>query len=160
MGNTRYLSSERRAGLATAGRMGRTPSPGAPEELVAAAVDALNDMGSLVSSQCFSRPESLTQDKIMAYALALVRLRECAGTAGFERLMNACDALAVTVSRLIEDKSCACSGKCAALTQFIVHAQAMIQMSIDSAQRHISLPLDFRTLSGRTNVEPSACPPL
>jgi len=46
----------------------------------------------------------------------------------------------VTVSRLIEDRGCACREKCEALTRFVVHAQAMIQMSIDSATRH-ALPI-------------------
>lgn len=157
MGNMHYLSSKHRVGLATAGRMGRAPSLGAPEELVAAAVDALNDMGNLVSRQCFAHPESLTEDKITAYALALIRLRECACAAGFDRLMNACDALAVTVSRLIDDRNCACSGKCAALTRFIVHARAMIQLSVDdSAKRHAPPFPDFRTASDRANVERSA----
>ena len=128
----------------------------APEQLVAAAVDALNDMGNLVSQQCFTHPDTMTEDRITAYALALMRLRECASAAGFERLMNACDALAVTVSRLIEDRSCACRGKCETLTRFIVHAQAMIEMSTDGATRH-GLPVaDIRTASDRVSAERNA----
>jgi len=151
-----YLSSKHRVGLATAGRMEMTPSLGTPEELVAAAEDALNNMGNIVSNQCFIDPESLTEDKITAYALALMRLRECACAAGFKRLMNACDALAVTVSRLIEDRSCACSGKCAALTRFIVHAREMIQLSIDeSAKCHVLTFPDFRTVSDGVSGERS-----
>jgi hypothetical protein len=129
MRNMQYLTSRHRIAAAPALGMGRKSGPGAPEDLVAAAVDALNDMGNIVSSQCFTDPEALTQEKITAYALALMRLRERASAAGFERLMNACDALAVTVSRLIEDRSCACREKCEALVRFVVHAEAMIRMS-------------------------------
>ncbi len=129
MRNMQYLSSKHRIGGVTAACIERAPSPGAPKDLVTAAVAALNDMGNIVSHQCFTHPDTLTEDRITAYALALMRLRECASAAGLERLMNACDALAVTVSRLIEDRSCACREKCEALTRFVVHAEAMIRMS-------------------------------
>jgi hypothetical protein len=99
-----------------------------PETAVVAALDTLNNMGNIVSQHCFAQPENLTEDRITAYALALLRLRECASAAGFKRLTNACDALAVTVSRLIEDRSCAYRENCEALTRFVVHAKAMIQM--------------------------------
>ena len=156
MRNMQYLSSKHRIGVATAVCMEREPSPGAPENLVTAAVDALNDMGHIVSHQCFAHPDTLTQDRITAYALALMRLRECASAAGFERLMNACDALAVTVSRLIEDRRCACREKCETLTRFVVHAEAMIRMSTESAKRH-ALPIpDIRTASDRVSVERNA----
>ena len=136
MRNMQHLSSRHRIGVATAVCMEREPSPDAPEDLVAAAVDALNEMGDIVSHQCFASPETLTQDKIMAYALALMRLRERASAAGIERLMHACDALAVTVSRLIEDRSSACRGKCEALTRFVAHAKAMIRMTTENAKRN------------------------
>jgi len=156
MRNMQYLSSKHRIGVAAAVCMERAPGLRAPEELVAAAMDTLNDMGNIVSHLCFTNPDTLTQDRITAYALALMRLRECASAAGFERLMNACDALAVTVSRLIEDRSCACRGKCEALTRFVVHAEAMIQMSTDSA-KHYALPIpNIRTASDRVNVERNA----
>jgi hypothetical protein len=129
MRNMQYLISKHRIGVATAVGMERESSPGAHEDLVAAAVGALNDMGNIVSQQCLTDPDTLTEDRITAYALALLRLRECASAAGFERLMDACDALAVTVSRLIEDRSCACREKCEALARFVVHAEAMLQMS-------------------------------
>ena len=64
---------------------------------VAATRDALADIGNIVSHQCFAYPDSLTRDRITAYALALIRVRECASEAGFARLTDACDALAVTV---------------------------------------------------------------
>jgi len=104
-------------------------APAAPADWVAAAMDALDGIGSVVSSQCFANPDTLTPYGITAYALALMRLRECASAARFERLTDACDALAVTVSRLIEDRSCASREKCEALTRFVAHAQAMIQMA-------------------------------
>ncbi len=136
MQTMQHLSSRHRIDVATAVCVERTPSPDAPEDLVAAAVDALNEMGDIVSHQCFATPETLSQDRITAYALALMRLRECASAAGIERLVHACDALAVTVSRLIEDRSSACRGKCEALTRFVVHAKAMIRMSTENAKRH------------------------
>lgn len=148
MRNMQILNSKHRIGVTTAACVGWEPDPGASADLVAAAVDALNDMGNIVSQQCFANPEALTQGRITAYALALIRLRECAGAAGLERLMNACDALAVTVSLLIEDRSRACSGKCAALTRFIAHARAMIQMSTDGA-KHYAQPPAVRTASSR-----------
>jgi hypothetical protein len=103
-----------------------------------AAMGALDGMENVLSNECFDHPDRLTQDGITAYALALLQLRECASEAGFVRLTNACDALAVTVSRLIEDKNCASLDKCEALTRFIAHAWAMIQMYVDSntAARH------------------------
>lgn len=147
MRNMQYLHSKHRTGAAAAGCAERKPLAGeAPEELVAAAVAALDDMGNIVSGQCFADPQTLTEDRITAYALALMRLRECASAAGFERLMNACDALAVTVAHLIEDRSCACREKCEALTRFVVHAQAMIQMSIDHAKRRALAIPDIRTV--------------
>lgn len=155
MRNTQNLRARHRIDVATAVSM--KPGLAAPEDLAMAAVDALNDMGNLVSKQCLVHPETLTQNRIMAYALALMHLRESAGAAGFDRLTKACDALAVTVSRLIEDRSCACGQKCEALARFVVHAQAMIQMSTGGMKRH-ALPVpDFRTLSDRMRVERKAC---
>jgi hypothetical protein len=136
MRNVQSLSSKHRIGFATAICQDREPGLSTPEDLAAAAAQALNDMGNIVSHQYLAHPDGLTQDRITAYALALIRLRECACAAGFERLMNACDALAVTVSRLIEDRSCACREKCEALLRFVVHAKAMLQMSVDSTKRH------------------------
>ena len=109
----------------------RTPwrklAPGAPENWAAAAVnDALAALTRTVAGSSFAHPTALTQDAITDYALTLIRLRESACAAGFERLTNACDAIAVTVSRLIDDRRCACLEKCAALSRFVVHAQAMI----------------------------------
>ena len=157
MRNRQYLNAKHRIDVATAVWMGREPGLAAPEDLVEAAVAALNDIGSIASNLCFTDPDTLTQDRITAYALALIRLRECASAAGFERLMNACDALAVTVSRLIEDRRCACRKKCEALKRFVVHAQAMIHLSTDCAKRH-ALPIsDIGTPAfSRVSIERNA----
>jgi hypothetical protein len=120
-------------------------------EWVAAAIDALDVIEGVVADRCFDHPDALTQDGITAYALALIRLRECAGAAGCERLVNACDALAVTVSRLIEDRNCICRQKWEALTQFVAHAQAMIQMSAGVATQY-ALPAPAMRAAGRTSV--------
>lgn len=122
----------------------RKPVPGVPENWAAPAVnDALAALTRTVTGSCFAHPDALTQDAITDYALALIRLRECASAAGFERLMNACDAIAVTVSRLIDDRRCACLEKCAALTRFVVHAQAMIPTTANSVRPHaLSIPDD------------------
>jgi hypothetical protein len=126
----------------TARTPGRKPAPAAPENWAAAAVnDALTALTRTVSGPCFAHPAALTQDAITDYALTLIRLRECACAAGFERLTNACDAIAVTVSRLIDDRRCACLEKCAALTRFVVHAQAMIPATASSTRPHFpSIP--------------------
>jgi hypothetical protein len=145
MRNLQHLCSKHRVGAAPA-VCTQGSNQGTPEDLLAATVDALNDMANIVSRQCQRHPDTLTQDSITTYALALIRLRECAGAAGLERLRNACDALAVTVSRLIDDPDCANSEKCASLKRFIVHAQAMIQLSGDVAQRQTHPSPDFTTL--------------
>ena len=125
-----YLKATFPIDAVTAFNMERMSSYGmaTPEAGLAAAVGALDGLENLISNKRFDHPDTLTQDDITAYALALLRLRECANAAGFVRLTNACDALAVTVSRLIEDRNCASPEKCEALTRFIAHAWAMIQM--------------------------------
>lgn len=140
MGTRQHLISRHRIGMPAAGLVGSEPGPREPEDSIAAAVDALREMGTLVSRPCFDNPESLTHDRITAYALALLRLRECAGWAGLERLANACDALAVTVSRLIEDHRCASREECAALTRFVAHAKAMIPLSVATTPRAMPIP--------------------
>jgi hypothetical protein len=139
MRNRQSLISKHRLGM-SAGVAEAAPDNGPSEALVAAAVEALNDMGNVVSSQCFAHPDALTRDGITTYALALMRLRECAQAAGLERLMKACDALAITVSRLFEDQTEACRERCEALTRFVAHAEAMIRMATERAARH-ALPL-------------------
>ncbi|MFH1818521.1 MAG: hypothetical protein ABIK08_02475 [Pseudomonadota bacterium] len=151
MRNMQYLTSKHRIGVTTPARLEQRADTS--EDLVAAAVDALNEMGNITAHQCFTHPETLTEDRITAYALALMRLRECASTAGFDRLVNACDALAVTVSRLIEDRSCICRDKCEALTRFVGHAKTMIQMSIERAKRCTLAVPEIPTPSDRVNVE-------
>jgi len=117
--------------------LGRKPAPAETENWAVAAVhDALAALTRAVASPCFAHPAALTQDAITDYALTLIRLRECACAAGFERLTNACDAIAVTVSRLIDDRRCACLEKCAALTHFVAHAQAMIPVTANNTGPH------------------------
>ena len=133
-----YLNTKYPIDAVTPYYMERAPGQylAASEDGLAAAMGALDGMENVISDACFDHPDSLTQDGITAYALALLKLRECASAAGFIRLTNACDALAVTVSRLIEDRNCASHEKCEALTRFIAHAWAMIQMySTSSARR-------------------------
>lgn len=156
MSTMQYRVSERRIGAARAHKMKNEPPLAATEDWLAGARRALDDMGRIVSDQCFKNPDTLTHEAITVYALALIRLRECASVAGFERLMNACDALAVTVSRLIDDRSCACRDKCEALTRFVVHAQAMIQMSIDSARRRVLPIAGMHAVSDSMGMEPGA----
>lgn len=135
MRNIQYLASRHRKGVETAHCLGQTPD--SPEAAVALALDALSEMGNIVARHCFTQPENLTEDQITAYALALMHLRECASIAGLGRLANACDALAVTVSRLIEDRGSACHEKCEALTRFVMHAKSMIQMSVDYEKQRV-----------------------
>lgn len=136
-------------------RMGRPAAPSAgqsPADLqtarVAATVDALNALESIISCASFGHPEALTHDRITAYALALMRLRECAGLAGLERLKNACDALAVTVARLIEDRSTACRTHCEALSRFVRHAEEMIRMATECNRYHARPVPEFQAASG------------
>jgi hypothetical protein len=96
--------------------------------LVAATREALDELGRVVSTTCFNEPDAVTPEGINAYALALIRLRECALAAGLERLMNACDALAVTVAKLIEDRANACREVCESLTRFVVYAEDMLRL--------------------------------
>ena len=147
MRNVQYLTSRHRNGITTTARPEQWTDTS--EDLVTLAQDTLSDMENIVSSQCIKRPDALTEDRIVAYALALVRLREYASKAGFERLMRACDALAVTVSRLIEDKNRACRETCEALTRLVVHAKAMIQMALERTQYCVLPVAEIPAPSGR-----------
>jgi DNA-binding Xre family transcriptional regulator len=101
--------------------------------VMSAVLDALGGLENVVAKYCVKSPDALTADGITSYALALLNLRESAGAARFDRLIKACDALAVTVSRLIEDKSCANLDSCEALARFTKHAREMIQLHADNA---------------------------
>lgn len=133
MGNMHYLDAGYRVEAATPVCTEPGQDLAASEDWVAGAMDALDVISAVASNHCISHSNTLTQDGIMAYALALMRLRECASAAGFERLTNACDAMAVTVARLIEDRNCASRDKCETLTRFVAHARAMIQMAAGRA---------------------------
>lgn len=99
-----------------------------PGDWVDAAQDALNEVKA-VADPWLAHPDTLTQHEITAYALALMHLRECASAAHLERLTDACDALAVTVSRLIENQGCTSRDRCETLIRFVAHAQAMVLMA-------------------------------
>lgn len=116
--------------------------PHPPRNSIATTLGALNKIEVIVSDGCLNNPETLTEDDIFAYALALLQLRECAGIAQMERLMNACDALAVTVSTLIDDRANASPAKCEALTRFVVHARDMILMSENEPAECVIPPLN------------------
>lgn len=111
---------------------------------------AVEEISDIVSEACFTQPDKLTQDGIHAYALALLRLREYAGMAGMERLMNACDALAVTVSKLIDDRNNATRDKCEAMKRFVVHAREMVLLSAHQATDYAMPPIPIET--GRVNA--------
>lgn len=141
----------RHAEIATG--MMQKPALGTLQSQAAAAVqDALDALIRTAAGPSFASPGALSEDAITDYALALIHLRERACAAGYERLTNACDALAVTVSRLIDDPRAACPEKCAALTRFVVHAQAMIPAPEGRAPQHV---LPFRESpigSGRIQI--------
>lgn len=113
-----------------------------PRNSIATTLDALKKIEVIVSDGCLNHPDTLTEDDILAYALALLQLRECAGAARMERLMNACDALAVTVSTLIDDRANASPAKCEALARFVVHARDMILMSENEPAECVIPPLN------------------
>lgn len=152
MRNVKYLNTPQRVdmdGPLNAGaKRKRVLAPYLPMDSVTAVMHALEEISDIVSAGCFTHPDNLTQDGITAYALALIRMRECAGMAGMERLMNACDALAVTVSRLIEDRACASHAKCEALTQFVAHARAMILTSASKTAEFVMPSLPTKTMWG------------
>lgn len=95
---------------------------------ITATLHALERLEDITSNGCLSHPDKLSQDKIQAYALALLQLRVCAGMARMDRLTKACDALAVTVSSLMDDLTCASPAKCEALRRFVTHARDMSRM--------------------------------
>lgn len=131
MRNMQNLNARHRVSVPVSAFLERRPAfdQVSRDNWVQTAQKALGEIKRVVSSSGFSHPASLTQDDIMRYALALLSLRECASGAGFERLTNACDALAVTVSRLLEDRASATQSKCDALRLFVAHANTMINGS-------------------------------
>lgn len=124
----------------------RMLAPHPPTDSIAATMHALEEVADIVANGVFTHPDNLTQDGILAYALALLRVRECAGMARMERLMNACDALAVTVSSLIDNRASASPAKCEALTRFVVHAREMIRISASESAEFDMLPLPTKPM--------------
>lgn len=105
------------------------PHPARPEARFAATEASLDALSMIVSGPCQRHTGPLSHEHVMAYALGLMRLRACAAAAGLQRLTKACDALAVTVSRLIDDPSPPCDTHCETLTRFVRHARAMLQLA-------------------------------
>lgn len=97
--------------------------------LFAATEASLDALATLVSAPCLHHTEPLNHEHVMAYALGLMRLRESAAADGLQRLTMACDAIAVTVSRLIDDPSPPCDTQCETLTRFVRHARAMLHLA-------------------------------
>lgn len=108
------------------------PRPARADRLFAATEASLDALNTIVSGPCQHHTESLNHEHVMAYALGLMRLRECAAAASLQRLTRACDAIAVTVSRLIDDPSPPCDTQCETLTRFVRHARAMLQLARSS----------------------------
>lgn len=106
-----------------------------PEDARPAVETALAALEAVAARPAFSQPDALVQDDVLAYALVLMRLRDSAHAAGLVRLTQACDALSVTVARLIENCTSARCDQCGALTRFVAHARAMLQMPADAAAR-------------------------
>lgn len=131
MCNMQNLNARHRVSVSVSAFLERSPAfdQVSRDNWVRTAQKALGEIKRVVSSSGFLHPTSLTQDDIMRYALALLSLRECASEAGLERLANACDALAVTVSQLLEDRNSATQSKCDALRLFVAHAETMINDS-------------------------------
>ncbi|MEW6119293.1 MAG: hypothetical protein AB1593_04305 [Pseudomonadota bacterium] len=104
-------------------------APHAPSDTARRAVrEALAGLESALTISCLASPDKLTEDGVHAYALALMQLRETAVAAGCRRLVAACDALSVTVSRLIENRAGCRRDQCDALARFVAHARAMVEM--------------------------------
>lgn len=99
---------------------------------VEAALAALAD---IAARPAFGQADALKPDDVLAYALALMQLRDSAHAAGRTRLTLACDALSVTVARLLERCAETHCGQCSALKQFVVHAQAMLHLSSELAEQ-------------------------
>lgn len=97
---------------------------------------ALAALETVAAQPVFAGARALTPDDVLAYALALMRLRDSAEASGRLRLTQACDALSVTVARLIERCDTARCDQCAALTRFVVHARAMLHLPADLPPRH------------------------
>ncbi|MHB1084217.1 MAG: hypothetical protein ACYCZA_05175 [Thiobacillus sp.] len=124
----------------------RNLAPHPPKDPIVATLHALETIEDIVAKGYLTHPNTLTQDEILAYALALLQLRECAGVARMERLIKACDALAVTVSSLIDDLASASHAKCEALARFVAHARDMILMSTSEPVECVMLSLPRRTM--------------
>ncbi|HQT01330.1 hypothetical protein [Acidovorax sp.] len=89
---------------------------------------ALASLVEIASRPSFGSSVSPGQDDVLAYALALMHLRDSAHAAGRARLTLACDALSVTVARLLDRSTQVHCEQCEALKHFVAHAQAMLRL--------------------------------
>lgn len=92
---------------------------------------ALASLAEIAGRPAFSPPASPGQEDVLAYALALMHLRESSHAAGRARLTLACDALSVTVARLLDRCGREHCEQCAVLKRFVAHAQAMLHLSTE-----------------------------
>lgn len=107
----------------------------APIEACLTVESALAALENVVARPAFAGTGVPTPENVQAYALALMRLRESAEASGRLRLTRACDALSVTVARLIDQCDAARCDPCAALKRFVVHARAMLYLPAESGDR-------------------------
>lgn len=95
---------------------------------------ALASLAEIAERPSFDLAGAPGEGDVLAYALALMRLRDSAHAADCMRLMRACDALSVTVARLLEHCNQPHCEQCAALRRFVVHAQAMLHLPAEYAE--------------------------
>ncbi|KAB2319975.1 hypothetical protein F8A86_08145 [Betaproteobacteria bacterium SCN1] len=128
-------------------RIGGALSPVRQPDALAPVLSALETVEAVVSRPGFAHPGALDRDTVNAYALALMRLRECADAAGCARLTDACDALAVTVAALIEHSVPGHPGRWQTLKQFAVHARAMFDREMANLAAPATCPLPGHMLA-------------
>lgn len=132
MPNTQALYARHRTPVGASAPVCAPPPPADAHAAVLAALAALE---AVAARPAFTRPDGLTNDDVLDFALTLLRLRDSAHAASQLRLTQACDALSVTVARLIENCTPVRCDQCGALTRFVAHARAMLLMPPDAAAR-------------------------
>lgn len=92
---------------------------------------ALNLLAQYAARLDFTRTDCVSQDRckeaLKRYALSLIRLRECAQAAHLNRLTRACDAMAITLSNILDQPVNRIGWRdCHALSLFVTHARTML----------------------------------
>ena len=92
---------------------------------------ALNLLSQYAARLDFTRTDHVSQqrckDALKRYALSLIRLRECAQAAQLKRLTRACDAMAITLSHILDQPVNRIGWRdCHALSLFVTHARTML----------------------------------